>query len=41
MFECNNDRVKEFLKLTGLKSWYSNNFAIGKYRFGIRHKIFV
>ena len=33
IYECNNDRVKEFLKLTGLKSWYSKNFAIGKYRF--------
>ena len=32
MFECNNDRVKEFLKFTGLKSWYSKDFAIGKYR---------
>ena len=33
MFECNNDRVKEFLKLTGIKSLYSKDFAIGKYRF--------
>ena len=35
MFECNNDRVKEFLKFTGLKSWYSKDFAIGKYRFDL------
>ena len=34
-FEYNNDRVKEFLKLTGIKSWYSKDFAIGKYRFDI------
>ena len=34
-FEYNNGRVKEFLKLTGIKSLYSKDFAIGKYRFDI------
>ena len=39
-FEYNNGRVKEFLKLTGLKSLYSNNLAIGKYRFELDVKSF-
>ena len=28
MFECNNDRVKEFLGLTGIKSWYKKDSFI-------------
>ena len=28
MFECNNDRVKEFLALTGIKSWYKKDSFI-------------
>ena len=39
-FEFNNDRVKEFLKFTGLKSLYSTNLAIGKYRFELDVKSF-
>ena len=27
-FECNNDRVKEFLHLTGIKSWYKKDSFI-------------
>ena len=28
MFECNNDRVKEFLNLTGIKPWYKKDSFI-------------
>ena len=28
MFECNNDRVKEFLGLTGIKPWYKKDSFI-------------
>ena len=28
MFECNNDRVKEFLELTGIKPWYKKDSFI-------------
>ena len=27
-FECNNDRVKEFLDLTGIKPWYKKDSFI-------------
>jgi len=27
-FECNDDRVKEFLKLTGIKPWYKKDSFI-------------